>query len=197
TITQAPAHGTLKHNTDTLSSGATFSGSPQDVSYTPDANYNGNDSFTFKVTDRGDPDNCGTPATFCDAKLDSTETTVPITINSVNDAPDGADKTVATNEDTSYTLQTADFGFTDSSDSPANPLAAVKITTLPGAGTLKNNGVAVTLPAEISATDITAGKLTFSPAADANGNNYAQFDFKVRDDGGIANSGTDLDPVAN
>src|SRR5207247_4314280 len=127
TITHAPAHGTLKHGTDTLATGATFGGSPQGVSYTPDANYNGADNFKFKVTDRGDPDNCGTPATFCDAKLDATEQNVPITINSVNDAPDGADKTVTTNEDTAYTLQTADFAFSDTNDSPANNLAAVKI----------------------------------------------------------------------
>ena len=35
TITRPPAHGTLKHGTTTLADGDTFSGSPQDVSYTP------------------------------------------------------------------------------------------------------------------------------------------------------------------
>ena len=47
----------------------------------------------------------------------------------------GADKTVTTNEDTGLRLSVADFGFSDPNDSPANALLAVKITTLPVAGT--------------------------------------------------------------
>src|SRR5207247_1487908 len=129
--------------------------------------------------------------------LDPTANTITVNVRSVNDAPAGTDKTVTTDEDTSYTLTTADFGFNDVNDSPANALAAVKITSLPGAGTLKNNGVAISLPAEISATDITAGKLTFTPAANANGTPYTTFTFQVRDDGGTANGGIDLDPTAN
>ena len=34
------------------------------------------------------------------------------------------------NEDTAYTFAAVDFGFSDPNDSPANALAAVKITTL-------------------------------------------------------------------
>src|SRR5438477_152603 len=36
----------------------------------------------------------------------------------------------STNEDITYTFDTADFGFTDPHDSPANLLDAVKVTTL-------------------------------------------------------------------
>ena len=39
--------------------------------------------------------------------------------------------------------------------------------------------------------------LTYAPAADANGADYATFTFKVPDDGGTANGGVDLDPSAN
>ena len=52
----------------------------------------------------------------------------------MNDAPAGTNKTVTTLEDTAYTFASADFGFSDPNDSPANALSAVKITTLPAAG---------------------------------------------------------------
>ena len=48
-----------------------------------------------------------------------------------------------------------------------------------------------------SAADITAGKLMFTPAANANGAGYASFTFQVQDDGGTANGGVDLDQSAN
>jgi len=51
--------------------------------------------------------------------------------------------TITINEDAPYTFTTADFGFTDLNDSPANGLHAVKITTLPGAGILTLNGTPV------------------------------------------------------
>src|SRR5439155_12592899 len=71
--------------------------------------------------------------------------TVAITIVSVNDAPAGTNNTVAWNKTRRYMISAADFGFADSNDSPANALAAVRIATLPTAGTLTDNGIAVTL----------------------------------------------------
>src|SRR2546425_7131479 len=120
-----------------------------------------------------------------------------INVTSVNDEPSGANNTVTTNEDTDYIFAAVDFGFTDPNDSPANALLAVKITTLPGAGALTNNGVAVTIGQFVSAADIGAGKLKFSPAANANGAGYASFTFQVQDNGGTANGGVDLDQSAN
>ena len=57
-----------------------------------------------------------------------------VNVTAVNDAPAGTNNTVTTLEDTAYTFTAADFGFTDPNDTPANALLAVKITTLPGAG---------------------------------------------------------------
>ena len=57
-------------------------------------------------------------------------------VTSVNDAPAGTDNTVTVNEDSAYMFAAADFGFTDPNDTPANALVAVKITTLPAAGSL-------------------------------------------------------------
>ncbi len=127
--------------------------------------------------------------------LDPTPKTLTVNVTPVNDAPSGTSATVTTNEDTGYVFGVADFGFSDPNDTPANSLQAVKITTLPGAGTLTDNGVAVTAGQFVSVADITAGKLVFTPAANANGNNYAQFTFQVQDNGGTGNGGVDLDPT--
>src|SRR5207248_3220800 len=101
--------------------------------------------------------------------------------------------------DGAHTFTAAEFGFSDPNDSPANSLLAVKITTLPsaGSGTLTDNGVAVSAGQFISVADITAGKLVFTPAANANGSPEASFTFQVQDDGGTANGGVDLDQSPN
>src|SRR5205807_1751777 len=109
----------------------------------------------------------------------------------------GTDGSVTTLEDTAKTLGAGDFGFTDPNDTPANTLAAVEITTLPGAGSLKDNGVAVSAGQFVSFADITANKLVFTPATNANGSPYTTFTFQVQDNGGTANGGVDTDQSAN
>ncbi len=69
----APANGTLVLNAD-----GTFT-------YTPNANFNGTDSFTYRISDG----NGGTA-----------EATVTLTVTAVNDAPTAGPLAVATNEDT-------------------------------------------------------------------------------------------------
>src|SRR5207247_1937314 len=102
--------------------------------FAPAANANGAGyaALTFQVEDDGGTANGG-------VNLDPSANTLTIDVTSVNDAPAGTDNTVTTLEDTAYTFTAADFGFSDASDSPANALAAVKITTLPGAGSLTDN----------------------------------------------------------
>ncbi|GAB0058685.1 hypothetical protein SIID45300_03039 [Candidatus Magnetaquicoccaceae bacterium FCR-1] len=56
--------------------------------YTPKADVNGSDSFTFKVND---------------GKLDSNPATITVTIQAINDAPVAQNGTLATNEDTAAT----------------------------------------------------------------------------------------------
>ena len=121
--------------------------------------------------------------------------TVNIDITAVNDAPNGADRTITLLEDSSHAFSAEDFGFTDLQDNPANQLAWVTITSLPTAGTLTLEGSAVSAGVEISATSL--HELVFTPATNANGAEYASLTFQVRDDGGTANDGIDLDPVAN
>ena len=77
-----------------------LSGTGPSRTYTPDANYNGPDSFSYRVRDRGDPDNCGAPGPACDAPLFSGTDTVSITVGPVNDVPDATDTTLDVGEDT-------------------------------------------------------------------------------------------------
>src|SRR5207248_3325678 len=159
------------------------------LTFTPAANANGSAMVSVILHDNGGTDFGG---------ADSTVTTsFTLTVTAVNDAPTGANNTVTTLEDQNYTFAVVDFGYNDPNDSPANALQAVQITTLPLAGTLKNNSVGVTAGQLITVADITGGKLKFCPAANANGLAYASFTFQVQDDGGIANGGVDLDQSAN
>ena len=192
TIATLPGAGALTNNGVAVSAGQAISAA--DIAagllrFTPVANANGAGyaSFTFQVQDDGGTANGG-------IDLDASANSITINVTAVNDAPAGANTTVTTLEDTAYVFSSADFGF---SDSDGNALAAVTVTTLPGAGSLSNNGVAVTAGQSLPVADISAGLLRFTPTANANGAGYASFTFQVQDDGGTANGGVDLDASAN
>ena len=102
----------------------------------------------------------------------------------VGAAPVSSDATVTTDEDTDYTFAAGDFSFSDAD--PGDALASVKITALPanGKGTLALDGTAITwsdVPKAVTKGELDDGKLTYSPPADANGDDYAAFLFKVND----------------
>ena len=162
------------------------------LTYAP-GNFNGSATLTVTTSDLGNTGSGG-------ARTDVD--TVAIAVGSINDAPAGTNTAVTTNEDTTYTFATANFGFTDPNDSPANSLLAVEMTTLPTAGQLLLNGVAVTAGQFVSASAIAAGQLTFQPAANApagsaSGSGYSTFTFQVQDNGGTASGGINLDPTPN
>ncbi len=109
-LVSGPAHGTLTLNAD---------GSFQ---YTPDANFNGADAFTYKASD-------GT--------LDSSPVTVTIVVNAVNDAPVAADDAYSTDEDTP--LIVAAPGILDNdTDVEGDALSAILVAG-PSHGTLRLN----------------------------------------------------------
>ena len=93
--------------------------------------------------------------------------------------PTAANGTVTADEDTAYTFEAADFGF--SGASAGDTLASVKIVTLPAAGTLERDGAAVTAGQSVTKADIDGDKMVFTPAANANGAAYAGFTFRVND----------------
>jgi hypothetical protein len=164
------------------------------VIYRGDLDFNGSDTLSMTSNDGGAN---GTDPGGADPNSEEDVDLVAINVTAANDAPTGADTAKTILEGGSYTFATADFGFADASDSPANALLAVKITTLPGAGSLTNNGVAVNAGDSVSAADIGSGLLVFTPAANGNGTPYASFTFQVQDNGGTANGGVDLDQTPN
>ena len=107
-----------------------------------------------------------------------------IGVNAANTPPTASNGEVTATEDTDYTFTAADFNFSDTDAGAA--LSSVKITSLPasGTGTLKVNGTVIAsgdLPKAVTKVDIDASKLTYTPPADANGDDYATFQFKVND----------------
>lgn len=89
--------GGADENTQTLTvtnpvsgTGGTVSIVGTDVIFTPQANFNGNASFTFSVTDNGTTNGAPAPA--------SRLVTVNFTVNPVNDAPVAVDDTATTGE---------------------------------------------------------------------------------------------------
>ena len=149
--------------------------------YTPAASFSGTDSVNYTVRDAAGATDTGT---------------LTITVDLVNDAPSGADRTVRINGDAAYVFSAADFGF---SDAEGNAFAGVKIADLPGQGTLyydadggdAANAVAVVQGQSVDVAAIEAGKLFYHPAAGASGLTYANFSFQVQDDGGTAGGGND------
>ena len=118
-IVSAPAHGTL----GAIGAEACVPGSPKadsaSVTYTPAANYNGPDAFTYKVNDGTD---------------DSSPATATLTVTSANDPPSAVAKSASTPQNTakSITLSGSDvddceltFAFTQPSHGTVGSLANV------------------------------------------------------------------------
>ena len=163
----------VTHGALTLNSDGSFT-------YTPDQDFFGSDSFTYHANDGSSNSNIAT---------------VTITVNPVNDAPEGTDIAIPINEDASYSFQAVDFGFSDPIDEPSpNLFQAVKIASLPVEGVLKLNNSPVALDQFVAVGSLP--NLVFTPAANVNGDGVSGFTFQVQDNGGIANEGVDLDPTA-
>ena len=84
-----PNGDTLTFSIVSQPTNGTLSGTPPNVTYTPRANFNGNDSFTFRVSD---------------GMADSPPATVSIAVAAVNDAPVANSQSVTVQEDSSVAI---------------------------------------------------------------------------------------------
>jgi VCBS repeat-containing protein len=112
TLIASDANGNvLSYDIVTPPSSGSLSGDAPAVTYTPNPNFNGVDSFTFTAND-------GT--------VDSNVATVTITVNAVNDVPVAFPDGYSTNEDTQLVVSAPGVLGNDS-DVDANPLTAILV----------------------------------------------------------------------
>lgn len=112
-----------------------------------------------------------------------------LTVNPVNDAPTGTDKTLIAQKNSPLTIQIADAGFNDVDTGDA--LEQIIISTAPALGTLwvdtDNDGTvngaesALSTNDIVTAADISAGLLKYRPATDGIGSGYTTIGFTVHD----------------
>ena len=112
-LVAGPSHGTL-----TLNANGSFS-------YTPAANYNGTDTFTYTASD---------------GSLTSNVATVSIVVNSVNDAPVAANDGYTINEDSPLTVVAPGVLGNDTDVDSATITAVLVAGTAHGSLTLNANG---------------------------------------------------------
>lgn len=145
TVTSVTATGNA-HGSVTLDNGQ--------ITYTPDADYNGPASFDYQVCDNGTTN--GVPDSKC------ATATVSVTVTAVNDAPTANAQVLATDEDSSMpiTLSGSD------AETAAGSLGYT-VTANPSHGTLTGTGP----------------NLTYAPAADYNGSDSFQFTITDTGDG--------------
>ncbi|NDW21980.1 Ig-like domain-containing protein, partial [Alteromonas hispanica] len=124
---------TLSYVVVTQPSNGTLSGNGATRTYTPNADFTGSDTFTYKVNDGSE---------------DSSTATVTITVSNVNDAPVAQDQSVTTPEDTAKTITLT------GSDADNDTLSYV-VVTQPSNGTLSGSGATRTYTpnADFTGTD--------------------------------------------
>jgi DNA/RNA endonuclease G (NUC1) len=154
TLTGTDAEGnTLTYAVASGPSHGTLSGTGNSLSYAPDANYYGSDSFTFTVSDK---------------YLTSTAATVSITVTEVNDAVVAANDEKDAQEDTALIFPSSDLTTNDN----AGPNEATQTLTVTNV---------ISTPDTHGTVALDSGQVTYTPAAGYNG--PANFDYQVCDNG--------------
>lgn len=132
----------------------TLSGEGNKYTYTPDADYNGTDGFTFKASD-------GT--------ADSNTAGVSITVTEVNDAPTAADDSKVMNENTVLVFPADDLTANDTRGAENESAQTLTVTQV--IVTENTNG----------SVSLQNGQISYQPNTDYTGTAY--FDYEVCDNG--------------
>jgi VCBS repeat-containing protein len=130
TVTQVfdGTHGTVSLGTD------------GNITFTPETNFSGDATFTYRVCDNGSPSECSEQTA-----------TVNVTVNAVNDAPDAVDDTATTDEDTAKDIAVIT---NDTDVDNTNAQLSVSSFSQPSHGQVTQNA---------------DGTLKYTPAEDYNG----------------------------
>src|SRR5690606_16100375 len=129
-VSVAPSHGTAEFDTSTGL-----------LTYTPNENFFGTDTFQYSVTDDGAP-----------APAQTSPAAISVTVSPVNDAPIAVDDTGTTAEDTAVTVAV----LANDTDVDGVPVpTSVVINTPPQHGQ--------------AAVNASTGAITYTPDADYNG----------------------------
>jgi MYXO-CTERM domain-containing protein len=158
-----PEGTTLTVDSVTQPSNGSVTNNGSDVTYTPDTDYNGSDSFTYTVSD-------------ADGGTDTAS--VAITVNAVNDAPEASDDSATTDEDQSVTVDAlandtdveGDALTVDSVGSPSNGSATTNgsdITYTPDADYNGSDSFTYTVADGNGGTDTASVSVTVDPVNDA------------------------------
>jgi hypothetical protein len=151
-VLSLPANGTLKLSDTSVTGNQVIPvGDLGNLTFEPDANWNGNTSFSWNGSD-------GTAYAASAANVD-------ITI--VPDAPTVSAISKSGIEDTPVTFSATDFT-SHFTDPDGNSLTKIQVMSLPNYGVLKLSGNNISVDQEIVVGDL--GDLTFEPDANWNGN---------------------------
>lgn len=171
-ILSTPLSGQLFHNDSVVEVGESgyqiAAGEIESLKFIPDPNESGDpySSFDFQVIDQSDA-------------LSSTAK-ISFVVEPVNDAPNTASVSRTVDEDSSYTFDSSDFGFSDPDD--GDSLKGVLIVSSPTQGQLFFGDDPVHTSSDgyfIPVSEL--GNLIFVPGPDENGDDYSSFNFKVID----------------
>ena len=190
TIIDTPVNGNLSIDNALIAAGNTIVATDiHKLTFTPAASEHGPaySALQYKVTDNGTLAGGG-------SNTSDFPNTIGFNVLAVNDAPIGFDATVTTNQVTPYAFTSADFTLSDPDD--GHELAEILIEGLPSTGTLTLNQIPVALGDRISASNIASSQLLFTPEPLANVNQDS-FQFRVVDNGGGVNGGTDTSQTIN
>ena len=169
------------------------------LSYTPNADFNGTDTLTMTVTDQGDLPIQGDPKT-------SEARTIEITVDPVNDAPvNTVPEPQIVAEDTSLVFSAANgnglsVGDVDAGDGDVTATLSVAdgilaVTTGGGATIAGDGSGTVTITGTVSAVNAALASVTYSPAANFNGADTLTLTTNDQGNTGDGGALTDTDTV--
>lgn len=165
-IDPSKTHGLLKVDGSTVTTSPIIVADISKIVYTPVLNSFGNkvDSIYYKVIN---------------ANAESTDWyVIYIDLNGENDSPSNQNLSFTMREDDDYRF--ASLMFSQHYSDPENDAQeSIKIVSLPSKGTLRLDGIDVTVGQEILISQIS--NLTFTPIANEYGTNYTTFEYQSKD----------------